>query len=149
MSCGPTINAKPRVAFTLAEILLGVALAAVVVLTLVALSLTALKGNRKAADLTMAQNLAHQFIEQEIYGAQQEATAAFWSQNSDQSPLVERELVVGDAAYQAALYVVDANSAATPGLKRCRVRLSWWGGEGDRAGYGRLFTEVVRFASRL
>jgi len=142
----PIISTK-ACGFSLAEVLLGVALAAVVVLTLVALGLTALKGNRKAADLTLAQSLAHQAIEQHIYQAQQDTSAALWSGNNDNQALLQADLSVGNQVFATALYVSDASTASTPNLKRCRLRISWWGGE-ERQGYGRLSTEVIRFASR-
>lgn len=134
--------------FSLAEILLGVALAAVVVLTLVALSLTALKGNRKAGDQTLAQTLAHQQLEREIYQAQQDTTAAFWGADSDANPLSQNDLTVGTQTFRAALYVSEASTSEAPNLKRCRLRMSWWGGEKGRPGYGRLSTEIVRYACK-
>lgn len=142
----PIISAK-TFGFSLAEVLLGVALAAIVVLTLVALGLTALKGNRKAADLTLAQSLAHQAIEQHLYQAHQDSSAALWVANDDNQALSQSDLPVGTQVFSSALYVSDASTAATPNLKRCRLRISWWGGT-ERQGYGRLSTEVIRFASR-
>ena len=136
-----------RFGFSLAEVLLALALAATVVLLMVALSLTALKGNQKATDQTLAQSVAHQWVERELYQAQQNSGSALWSANSDTATYSITQVSVGQQAYTMALYVSDSNDPATPRLKKLRLRVSWWGGEPNRAGYGQLWTEVIRFAS--
>jgi len=134
-------------AFSLPEVVLAVALAAIVVLLLVALGLSALKSNQKASDQVLAQSLAHQWVERELYQAQQNASSGLWSANSDTSAYSTQQVSVGLNSYQMALYVSDFNDPATPRLKRLRLRVSWWDGDDRRAGYGRLSTEVIRFAS--
>lgn len=133
--------------FSLAEVMLAVALAAVVVLTLVALGLTALTGNQKSGDLSIAQSTAHQLLEVEIYNAQQNSASPLWTANDDANPWKTSQVTQGKEQYTVALYAVDVSDAAVPNLKRCRLRLSWWSGE-SRQGYGALHTEAVRFASR-
>jgi type II secretory pathway pseudopilin PulG len=134
--------------FSLAEVLLAVALAAVIVLTLVALSLTSLRGNQKATDLTLAQSAAHQWIEEELYSAQHDSSNPLWIANNDQTPYKTLQLSVGNARYDLAVYAVDVNDPSVPHLKRCRLRVAWWGGEQTRSGYGNLSTEVTRFVSK-
>lgn len=134
--------------FTLAELLVAVALAAVVVLTLVALSITALSGNQKAGDLSIGQSLAHERLEQLIYAAQEDSGLNFWNSNSDSQAYQVEPLQSGNQQFRAALYVSDVTDAAVPNLKRCRMRVSWWGGDQSHAGYGNLYTDVVRFAAK-
>lgn len=133
--------------FSLAEVVLAVALAGVVVLSLVALGLSSLTGNQKAGDLSLVQSTAHQLLEEEIYSAQQSSGAALWSANSDTVPYKTAPVTQGNEQYTVALYAVDVSDAAVPSLKRCRLRISWWGGD-SRQGYGNLHTEAIRFASR-
>ena len=126
----PSIRSK--CGLSLAEVLLALALASVLTLLLIALSLTAMKGNQKASDLALTQSLAHQELDREIYQAQQDATADFWTGTNDSIPLSTRNLASGRETYTLALYVSDLNDSTTPGLKRARLRLSWWGGEAAR-----------------
>ena len=144
--CVPSINT--RRGFSLAEVLLALALAAILVLLSVALSLTAMKGNQKGSDLTLAQSLAHQWMAQEIYQAQHNAGAGFWASNSDAAVYSSQELSLGPQRFTLSYYVSDASDTSAPNLKKVRLRLSWWGGELNREGYGKLSTEVVRFVSR-
>ena len=130
--------------YSLAEVLLALGLAAIVVLALVGLSLTALRGNQKSVDLTLADGLANSVLSQQIYQAQSTPGASFWLSNSDTNPYSQSSNSVGNQDYVLSLYVSDSNAAA--GLKRCRLRVDWWGGD-DRQGYGRLHTEAVRLVS--
>jgi hypothetical protein len=134
--------------YTLAEVLLALALAVIVVLTLVGLSITALSGSQKSTDLTSAQSLSHQWLEAEIYGAQANNAALIWSANSDTDPYQQKQTRIGNTDYTAAYYATDLADAAMPNLKRCRLRVSWWGGEESRQGYGRLYTEALRYVSK-
>lgn len=134
--------------YTLAEVLLALALAVVVVLTLVGLSLTALQGNQKSSDLVAAQSLSHQWLEQEIYGAQGISGAAIWAGSSDTTPYIEKTHLVGKKEFVAAFYSSDVTDTAMPNLKKCRLRVSWWSGAEARQGYGRLYTEATRYASK-
>lgn len=134
--------------YTLAEVLLALALALIVVLTLVGLSLTALSGSQKSTDLTCAQSLSHQWLEEEIYSAQGNGAAQIWGANSDTTPYQQKQSKVGNTEYTAAYYAVDVGDPALPNLKRCRMRVSWWGGTETRQGYGRLYAEALRYVSK-
>ncbi|MFN8606666.1 MAG: hypothetical protein U0931_03980 [Vulcanimicrobiota bacterium] len=134
--------------YTLAEVLLALALAVIVVLTLVGLSLTALSGSQKSGDLTAAQSLCHQWLEEEIYRSQADTGALLWSANSDLIPYQSRQTRLGNVEYSAAYYALDVTDSAMPNLRRCRLRVSWWGGAEARQGYGRLYTEALRYVSR-
>lgn len=135
-------------AYSLAEVLLALGLAVVVVLTLVGVGLTALTSNQKAGDVAMAESSAHDLLESMLYGAQQDPSVALWGANDDLNPYSVTPLAVGSQTYTAALYVADVVGVDTPSMKRCRMRMSWWGGEEARSGYGRLYCDVVRFVSR-
>ncbi|MBS2038967.1 hypothetical protein JST97_28550 [bacterium] len=135
-------------AYTLAEVLLALALSVIVVLTLVGLGLTALSGNQKSTDLTAAQSLCHQWLEEEIYGAQADSSAPIWAANSPTAPYQQKQAKVGNTDYAAAYYASDVSDAAMPNLKLCRLRVSWWGGAEARQGYGRLYTEALRYVSK-
>jgi Tfp pilus assembly protein PilV len=133
--------------YTLAELLLALALAVVVVLTLLGLGLTALSGNQKSSDLLAAQSLAHQWLEEEIYGAQGLPGAAIWAASSDVNPYTQKTTQLGNCEYTAAYYASDVTDPGLPGLKKCRLRVSWWSGAEARQGYGRLYTEATRYVS--
>ena len=134
--------------YTLAEVLLALALAVVVVLTLVGLSLTAHTGNQKSSDLMAAQSLAHQWLEEEIYAAQGIPGAAIWAANSETNPYQEKRTMVGHSEYLSAFYSSDVTDPGMPSLKKCHLRVSWWNGAEGRPGYGRLYTEATRYVSK-
>lgn len=128
--------------------MLALALSVIVVLTLVGLSLTALSGNQKSTDLTAAQGICHQWLEKEIYSAQNDSSSALWAANSNSSPYQQKQNKVGNTEYLAAFYGSDVTDSAMPNLKLCRLRVSWWGGAEARQGYGRLYTEALRYVSK-
>ncbi|MBT9584315.1 hypothetical protein IV102_13315 [bacterium] len=134
--------------YTLAEVLLAIFFAIVIFLTLVGLGLTTLAGGQKTSDLSLAQSAAHELLESAIYEASDLPGSAFWLSTSDSNPYSLSQVASGRQAYTVALYLSDATDPGTPTLKRCRIRLSWWGGESDRAGYGQLHTEAVRYVSK-
>ena len=122
------------------------ALVTVVLLTLVALSLTAMKSNRKATDSTTGQLLAEQRIDQLVYGMQSDTNAAIWGHSLPSAYSME-PLNVSDTDFTVAVYARDPDpSLVTPNrLKRVEVVVSWWNaGSGNRAGMGRLEARFVR-----
>jgi hypothetical protein len=141
----PTISTRIR-GVSLAEFVFALGLAVVVVLTLVGLSLVALKGNQKSSDVLVAQSLAHQRLEREIYQAQSDSAAALWSGASLTTPFSTQQLQLGNQPYTLALYSQSLSHAGTPGLFECRLRVSW--SAGTKAGYGHTHTEVRRVVSR-
>ncbi len=131
--------------YSLAEVLLALGLASVLALTMMGLGLTAMAGGQKALDLSLAARLAHDLLQEQIYQAQSDSASGFWTQNDDVVPFSQFNSKVGQQDYLVALYVSDAS--ANTNLKRCRLRVNWWGGN-SRQGYGSLNTQAVRFVSR-
>ena len=139
----PTTNVE---GVSLAEFVFALGLAVVVVLTLVGLSLVSLKGNQKSNDVLLAQNVAHQLLERELYLAQENAAAPLWSGTSAINPVSTQKLVVGHQDYTMALYAQPVSHSSTQGLVECTLRLNW--SASPKAGYGHTFTEIRRVVSR-
>ena len=125
---------------------MAIALVTVVMLTLVALSLTAMKSNRKATDSTTGQLLAEQRVDQLVYGMQSDNTLAIWGHNLPTAYSVD-QVNVSNTEFTVAVYARDPDATlVTPNrLKRVEVVTSWWGaGSGNRAGMGKLEARFVR-----
>lgn len=122
------------------------ALVTVVLLSLVALSLAALKSNRKATDSSTGQLVAEQRMDQLIYGMQADATLAIWNHNLPTAYSVD-QVNLSNTDFLVAVYARDPDPTlvAPNRLKRLEVVASWWGGDSsNRAGMGQLRARFVR-----
>lgn len=127
---------------TLAEVLLSLGLCVVVVLSLVALAIAALRSNNKSTDLAVAQARAGQVLDEFVYGLPP-STDPFWAQNSFASPYQQDTTQVGSNNFTTQLYLTSLGTAA-PGLFRCSVNTTWQGGQVGAAGQGKQVVEVAR-----
>ena len=126
---------------------MAIALVTVVLLTLVALSLTAMKSNRKATDSSTGQLLAEQRIDQLVYGMQSDNALPIWGFNNLTSAYSVDQVNLSNTDFTVAVYARDPDpSLVTPNrLKRVEVVTSWWGASsGNRAGMGKLEARFVR-----
>jgi len=136
-----------RVAFSLAEFILALALAVIGLLSLVAISLAALKSNRKATDTSVGFLLAEQTAEQIVYGMQCNTSAPIWSHTLPAEYSTD-SVSVSNQSFSIVVYARDPiGGLSTPNrLKRIEVVTRWWdaGSGGNRAGMGRLEARTVR-----
>ncbi|MFN8612210.1 MAG: hypothetical protein U0931_31990 [Vulcanimicrobiota bacterium] len=133
--------------FTLAEFVLAIALAAVALLSLVAVSLSALRSNRKATDTTTGYLLAEQVVEQTVYGMQANTLAPIWNHNLPAEYSLD-VVNLNNQDFTVIVYARDpvAGLVAPHRLKRIEVVARWWDAQSSstRSGMGRLEARSVR-----
>ena len=127
---------------TLAEVLLSLGLATVVILSAIALSISAMRSTTKSSDVMVAQAYAGEVVDEFVY-ALPPSTDAFWTMSSFSSPYQQDTAQLGDKTYQANLYLTPL-SAASPGLLRCSVNVTWQSGQIGQAGQGIQVAEISR-----
>lgn len=132
-------------AFTLAEVMLALGLATVILLSLVSLSAVALQSTQKGSDALAAEECAHAVLERFVYGLEG-AGPSFWTQTSYASPYATDDVQVGSTTYSSKLNIAPVSGVN--GLLKVQVQVSWWAGEKGRTGYGQLTREAVRFVAR-
>lgn len=129
---------------TLAEVMLALGLAVVVTLISLALVLSALKTTNKSSDLTSAEALAQDALENFIYGLPD--SGPFWTTTSFASPYQQDTVTLGQQQFRRTLEIFD-HGAHSQGLRQIVVRVDWEGGQSGRAGEGRQVREVSRLVS--
>lgn len=137
-------------AFTLAEVIISLALTVIVVLTLLGLGLTALQGNRKSTDLVAGQMAAEQELRELLYDAKANATAPLWSVNSRTAPYQVDPLTLSGTTYKIYTYASDVTIVPPPyrGLKKVECIATWWDApSGARTGYGVLQASASQFVN--
>lgn len=127
---------------TLAEVMLSLGLCVVVVLSLIALSIAALRSNSKSSDAVVAQARAGQVLDEFVYGLPP-STDSFWTQSSFASPYQQDTTQIGPNNFTTQLYLTSLGTTA-PGLFRCSVNTTWQGGQAGAAGQGTQVVEVAR-----
>ena len=136
-----------RIAFSLAEFILALALAVIALLSLVAISLAALKSNRKATDTSVGFLLTEQTAEQIVYGMQSNTAAPIWNHNLPGEYSTDA-VSVSNQTVDIIVYARDPIAGLTPPnrLKRIEVITRWWDAAsgGNRVGMGRLEARTVR-----
>lgn len=128
--------------------ILALALSAVAVLSLAALSLSALRGERKASDALIGQLVAEEAINKLIYDMQANGNHAVWAHNSAVLEYGVETTVSSATEFTLVTYArdVDAPTFAPRRLKRLRIVARWWRADqsADRAGMGKLEAHAVR-----
>lgn len=139
---------------TLAEVLIGVALAAVAILTLAALSISLVKGSRKSVDETESH-----FVVEEVFAVLQadlkaNATlkANFFNNNALNWRSGQVRSGATDFSYQLDTYAVLDSAGGVLGspdnrLKRVVLSLTWFSSKASRSGYGKLQSQHVRLVA--
>lgn len=152
-----------RRAFSFTELLLAVGLLSIVVLTLVALTISTLRSNQKAALLGPATQVAETMLNQRLYQVDHDVPAgtrdAFWAASGVwQDSTVDGQLVSGGVTYDYVIYantVLDPSgvplgtAAGEPGNRVKKVDLIlWWydtrAQGGSRQGMGKLELQATR-----
>lgn len=127
---------------TLAEVLLSLGLCVVVILSLIALAISALRSNSKSSDMVVAQARANQVLDEFVYGLPP-ATDPFWGQSAFASPYQQDTTQIGSNVFTTQVFLTSLGTAA-PGMFRCAVNTTWQGGQSGAAGQGRQVVEVAR-----
>lgn len=128
--------------------MLATALATVALLSLVAVSLSALRSNRKATDTTVGSLLAEQTAEQLIYGMQSNTAAPIWNYSNALLEYSVDTVNLSNQDFTVIVYARDplAGLASPHRLKRIEVLTRWWDAQSNsnRSGMGRLEARTVR-----
>lgn len=139
---------KFRGGFSVAEILLALALVSVAILTLLGLSLRSLQMDRKSGDLVAGQLVAEQILERLCYEAERNSTGPIWNA-SVPSPYSVDLVSAGGSDFRITTYVtdvIDAASSFTAGrrLRQLRSVVEWSDAPQGKAGEGRLRISATR-----
>ena len=140
-----TLKTRPAAGATLAEFLLSLGLVAILVLVVVELAMTAMRGNEKSGLLITADSVAQEQLDTFIYGLPG-AGDPFWTAISFASPYQVDNVTLGTNPFQRELNVVDLGTVS-PGLRQIIVNVTWWGGQNGRSGYGQQSTVASRLVS--
>jgi Tfp pilus assembly protein PilV len=144
---------KRRRGFTVAEILLALALISVVVLTLLGLALHSMTAGRKTRDLSAGQMVAEQVLERLVYDAESHNTdtdkAALWSHADPNQIYAQTQVTVEPSVFNVTTYVSDVNAAEFSPLQKKRLKriqcvVVWQDAPEGKAGYGRLEVRATR-----
>lgn len=145
-----------RTAFTLIEFILGLGLAAVLLLTIIMLGTAALSGDAKSSQSQVASALAENQLEilrSEVATPDPTAHAEFW--NAPEGPYeglgTQEKILSNNTEYtlEYTISIVRDSSGAPLGmsgnqLRQVDLKVSWWEGEKGRPGYGQLFVTRTR-----
>ena len=129
--------------------ILALALATVAVLTLVALSLSALRAERKSSDTLVGQLVADDAMEKLIYDMQSNSAHPAWVFNQLVNTYDVSATVSSETDFSLATYARDVDSLTfTPRrLKRLEIVAHWWRSDnnaGAKAGMGKLEAHAIR-----
>jgi Tfp pilus assembly protein PilV len=136
--------------FSLAEVVLALALIAVTVLTLLGLSLRTLQANRKVIDTGAGQMVLEQALEQMAHEAESSDSVALWSHNSLTVAYSSDPITLGNITYLVSIYAHDLTAASgTPFASDKRLKLLqgsvvWRDLQQGRSGYGQLRAQSSR-----
>ena len=131
---------------SIAEFLLSLGLLAIIILAVVELGTTALRGNEKGGLVVTADTVAQQDLETFVYGLPA-AGDPFWASTTTYAnPYQVDNVTLGTSTFHRTLTVLSLESV-TPGLRQIAVNVTWWGGQGGHSGYGEQSTGVSRLAA--
>jgi Tfp pilus assembly protein PilV len=146
---------RSAAAFTLAEVLIAGFLMTIIILVLIGLSISLLRGTQKASDTTGAQVASEHILNSLIYDVQPGSPShgTFWASSSFSRPGTYR-MNRTDFSYQIdASSVIDSTGSpigsgfAQNRLKQVQLSVYWWDSEhqaSTREGYGKLEFHTVR-----
>lgn len=139
---------RKRAGFTVAEVLLALALTVVALLALLGLSLRSLQSSRKANDTLGGQLVAEQALERLAQQAEQAATAPVWS-HALSTPYQNVVLTQASTAFNVTVYASDvpvSGSSFVGGkkLKCLEAWVRWQDAPNGKSGYGVLQVRASR-----
>lgn len=135
-----------RRGFTIAEILLALALITVVILTLLGLSIQSLVVGQKSQDLVGGQLVAEQVTERLVYGAESNPAAALWGHNLA-THYAQETVTLGPTVFNVTTYVNDVaptDFAINRRLKRLESVVIWQEAQQGKKNAGRLEIRTTR-----
>ena len=149
-------------AFSLAEVLLSVAILALALLAMFNLIGSALKSSSRTENLAIAGDVAEQQLTRNIYAAVNDQPAGsakeFWDQDYLDLPWRQGSQKVNRMDFHYAIYAQTLNDAQSgkPAGNNNRLKkvdiLVWWmhsSSQGSRQGYGQLRTGATRLVNEL
>lgn len=135
-----------RRGFSVAEVILSLALITVVVLGLIGVSLYSMSASRKSRDLTAGLMVAEQVIERLVYDAESNAGAALWTANSA-TAYQQQTVSMSGSAFNVTVYVSDVSPGvfgAGTRLKKLDGLVVWQDAPQGKARQGRLQVRTSR-----
>ena len=102
-----TTIARRQRGFSVAEVLLALALITVTILALLGVSIYSLSADRKGRDLVAGQMVAEQALERIVYAAESNADAGLWYQNDAVATYASQVVTLTPTDYRVATYVTD------------------------------------------
>jgi Tfp pilus assembly protein PilV len=156
-----TASSRTPTGFSLGELLVALGLFAVAILAVLALSISAARGNREGFDTSVGSVVAVQLVDSLINQLKADEPAGvyddFWDNDFTVTPYLTGSLVNNGTEFQytvLATTVVDSSGteigSAVAGnrLKKVDVRVHWWDSESqNRQGYGELKVVNTRLIS--
>jgi uncharacterized protein (TIGR02598 family) len=147
----------PSAGYNLAEVMLAVGLAVVVVLALLGVGLNATRSNQKATDSVAGQLTADTMLENVLHDAAKDSADPLWTASSQTTAFKTGSLQVGATVFNYQVFAYDVQVTADPNpppapgapqtLKKVNVEVTWWSGNtntSSREGYGNLKAHATR-----
>lgn len=148
-------------AFSLPELLLAIALFAVAILSIVALSLSVLRTDRKTVDTGVAHSVARQVLLRSLEQVRTDQPGGskvnFWNNNYVTQPFLKGKQNSNGTDFEYSIYaetVVSTSASPVGGavtgnrLKKVDVIVWWWNSDrATRTGYGKLQISTSRLVS--
>jgi hypothetical protein len=130
--------------------MLALGLLVMVLLTLIGLTLSAIRSSEKAALLGPATQVSESLMNRTLYQVANDSPpgtkASFWAA-SGPSPWLAASETIGGVNYDYVIYANTVSGAGTNRLKKVDVVVSWWNtssAAGTRQGYGLMQVHASR-----
>lgn len=155
-----------RRAFSLAEVLLAIAILAMAIVALFNLAGSAIKNASRTESLALAGDLAERELSRAIYSVTNDQPAGslanFWNNDFLTVPLRQGNVMVNNLEFQFAIYAQTLNDAASGSpvgmttvtsnrVKKVDIEVYWMqaSATSPRQGYGRLRTGATRIVNEV
>ena len=152
---------RRRQAFSLAELLVALALISVAILSVLALSISVARGNREGVDKTVGTVVASQVLERLVDQLRADVPpgtkATFWGGEFTGSPYDTGTIINNKTEYKYEIFartVTDTSGSSLGGstpdnrLKKVDITVYWWDSDSQsHQGYGDLKVTVSRLIS--
>lgn len=134
-----------RRGFSVAEVLLALALITVTILALLGVSIYSLSADRKSRDLVAGQMVAEQALERLVYSVENNADAGLWYQNDATTTYAQEVVTLTPTDYRVSTYVTDYGGYPIGRrLKLVECLVTWEGAPQGKVRQGRLQVRTSR-----
>lgn len=130
--------------FSVAEVLLAMALITVTLLALIGVSIFSLSVDRKSRDLVAGQMVAEQAVDRLVYAAESNPAASFWAHEVGLGLYEQQVVTLTPTDYQVTMYVADLGFPAPRRLKQIDCEVTWQGVPQGKVRQGQLRIRASR-----